>query len=253
MQVNPAANGNANVPPPKVRAESKDSAPPVPQAAPVDPPERARGVIRLLQEGHFKGVADVRLRINFAEEIAALQSNANARAAGAGPAPIIEAADAVIEEFLAGNEVDPETVQQLEVARDAFAASLQNIFDSFAGTPNAAAQSLLDSLSAAIDEFLAAVEALVPADVPEPVGGEEPAVESTEAPTVDGALALGQLVEKLREALQAAVDGLQSQFDAAEVLPPLSSPSGNGRAYEKFLAILNGLYDQQSGSVDTAA
>ena len=29
-----------------------------------------RGVIRLLLEGHFKGVADVRLRINFQDELA---------------------------------------------------------------------------------------------------------------------------------------------------------------------------------------
>ncbi len=32
--------------------------------------QEARGVIRLLEEGHFKGVADIRLRINFAEELA---------------------------------------------------------------------------------------------------------------------------------------------------------------------------------------
>ena len=30
----------------------------------------ARGVLRLLQAGHFQGVADIRLRLNFAEELA---------------------------------------------------------------------------------------------------------------------------------------------------------------------------------------
>jgi len=53
--------------------------PPVepPADLPVQPPveqpaaERQRGVIRLLQEGHFKGVADLRLRINFFDELAA--------------------------------------------------------------------------------------------------------------------------------------------------------------------------------------
>ncbi|MHC4643020.1 MAG: hypothetical protein ACYS32_15365 [Planctomycetota bacterium] len=34
----------------------------------------AKGVIRLLQEGHFKGTSDVRLRINFYEEIAAIDA-----------------------------------------------------------------------------------------------------------------------------------------------------------------------------------
>ena len=35
--------------------------------------QEARGVLRLLQEGHFKGVADLRLRINFAEELAGIE------------------------------------------------------------------------------------------------------------------------------------------------------------------------------------
>jgi hypothetical protein len=35
-----------------------------------DDADEARGVIRLLEAGHFKGVADIRLRINFAEELA---------------------------------------------------------------------------------------------------------------------------------------------------------------------------------------
>ncbi len=34
--------------------------------------EATKGVLGLLQEGHFKGVADVRLRINFFDELAAI-------------------------------------------------------------------------------------------------------------------------------------------------------------------------------------
>ncbi|MHC4950990.1 MAG: hypothetical protein ACYTEU_08410, partial [Planctomycetota bacterium] len=45
--------------------------------------EKTRGVIRLLQAGHFKGVADVRLRINFYDEIQALESQ-NLKTVAAG-------------------------------------------------------------------------------------------------------------------------------------------------------------------------
>lgn len=31
--------------------------------------EKVKGVVRLLHEGHFKGVADIRLRINFHEQL----------------------------------------------------------------------------------------------------------------------------------------------------------------------------------------
>lgn len=34
----------------------------------------SQGVLRLLQEGHFKGVADIRLRINFFDELAAVEA-----------------------------------------------------------------------------------------------------------------------------------------------------------------------------------
>ena len=37
--------------------------------------EDVEGIIHLLQEGHFKGVADVRLRINFHEELAAIEAD----------------------------------------------------------------------------------------------------------------------------------------------------------------------------------
>ncbi len=47
-------------------------APPQVENQAVQDDEKVKGVIRLLQEGHFKGVADVRLRINFFDELTAL-------------------------------------------------------------------------------------------------------------------------------------------------------------------------------------
>ena len=62
--------------------KSKEDLPSVPdpvQAVPKAPEiensaEGQKGVLRLLQEGHFKGVSDVRLRINFHDEISAMES-----------------------------------------------------------------------------------------------------------------------------------------------------------------------------------
>ena len=39
-----------------------------------DDTEDGKGVLRLLQEGHFKGVSDVRLRINFFEKLNAIEA-----------------------------------------------------------------------------------------------------------------------------------------------------------------------------------
>jgi len=55
----------------KAASDAEIDEPPVVEEPPPEEESReARGVIRLLREGHFKGVADVRLRINFIEELA---------------------------------------------------------------------------------------------------------------------------------------------------------------------------------------
>ncbi len=48
--------------------------------------QEAKGVLRLLQEGHFKGVADIRLRINFSEELAGAELPELSAARGNGRA-----------------------------------------------------------------------------------------------------------------------------------------------------------------------
>ena len=64
----------------EVRKKAKSQAvveePPVaeePEPTDGEETQEARGVLRLLQEGHFKGVADLRLRVNFAEELAGIE------------------------------------------------------------------------------------------------------------------------------------------------------------------------------------
>lgn len=52
---------------------------------------------------------------------------------------------------------------------------------------------------------------------------------------------------RIPAAFDAALDGLGNALSGATVLPPLSEPSGNGKAYEKFLAIYNDLYGVATG------
>jgi len=270
MPVNSISGAQAFPPaePPGKARKAQAAEPSTVSAAPPDlppppPPPRVRGVIRLLQEGHFQGVADVRLRINFADELAALQSQSNARVTDGGPDPIVAAADAVIADFLSQNELDQGTIEQIQTARDAFAEAVRQAFDTAEGV---SPQSLVDALAVAINDFIGSIEGVIPTDTTQvlldaaSVGGGGTASDpvqsdgGTPAPTVEAALPpLGQLVGLLRDALDAILPELQKQFDSAQILPPLSPPNGNGRAYDKFVAILNGLTPQDSGSVDTAA
>ncbi len=49
------------------------SIPTQPEVRKVGKDEKIKDVVQLLQEGHFKGVADVRLRINFFEELSSIK------------------------------------------------------------------------------------------------------------------------------------------------------------------------------------
>ncbi len=221
----------------------------------------AHGVLRLLQEGHFKGVADVRLRINFADEISALQATASDEGIKGGEGPILDAVGGILDEFLNQDGIESETAEQMRNAASDFEEAVRNLFAGFDGAKDPKGSALVDALGTAFQNFLEAIQALIPA-----------APESEAAPPVDVPLAselevlavdatgldFTALVENLTQSFQDAIKNLQEQFASAQVLPPLSLPSGNGGAYEKFLAILNGLNgdDASAGGpsgVDTAA
>ena len=105
-----------------VKKEITETSPVPPQVEnqAVQDDEKAKGVIRLLQEGHFKGVADVRLRINFFDELTALglvETQGNAAPEGTSEAlrnePPVEpvAPDELSSEAIVLNELAGETAE----------------------------------------------------------------------------------------------------------------------------------------------
>jgi hypothetical protein len=75
---------------------------------------KAAGVLRLLEEGHFKGVADVRLRINFFEELTARAQADAAPQLEAGAADLVAAVNAKVDELVGTLGVDAETQATIE-------------------------------------------------------------------------------------------------------------------------------------------
>jgi len=225
--------------------------------------EKTKGVLRLLQAGHFKGVADVRLRINFFDEIQALEAQ-NLKTTAAGSFETFnqtaqEQADALKESGLLSDD-------QL-AAVDAFLQNLQTSQNTFMDDPDASVQSLVQQLQGELDNLLALLNPPEPVPVPtaeqqeipqeptEPQPGEMPAdsaepadpVEApvfVEAPQAPEPNPLQQLVESFRQTMQQAIDNLQSELNGTSALPPISEPSGGGRAFDKFMdtyeSMLNG-------------
>jgi hypothetical protein len=87
--------------------------------------EEGQGVIGLLQEGHFKGVADVRLRINFFEELAAIEAGVLKTASEGSINGVLGAVGGDAETLLSLSDTPEEDREGLQGLQEAFAAAVK--------------------------------------------------------------------------------------------------------------------------------
>ena len=172
--------------------------------------EEEKGVIRLLMEGHFKGVSDVRLRINFNDEIAEIEAAQMQTVSGQKMGGVLESVGGVVGSFLADNELTEEEVAGVSEAKENFLQAVNGADDPAGAVADAFAT------------FLELIQGLVPPPPPPESG-----------PDWDG------FIDNLQSSFSGAMDDLTTAVSAVSVLPPLSEPNGNGVAYDKFLAIYN--------------
>lgn len=240
----------------------------------VESDEDIPGVLRLLQEGHFKGVADVRLRINFADEIAVMEKEQSVPVVSDGINGLADVVSGGIEPFTAENGLNEQAVMGIGEASAALTASLEQIagdyqsggiittadviariqtgFDNFvscvksildaasASEPEPPAETItLQACEASLSMATASAEDIDGAPVEEAPTGESPVQDlpAEEAPSFDFQAALTDLVASFTAKLQE----LETALDSIQVLPLLSEPTGNGKAYDKFLAIHSGM------------
>ncbi len=245
--------------------------------------EKVKGVIRLLQAGHFKGVADVRLRINFYDEIQAIEGQALKSTASGS----FETFNQSIQDEISALKESGQLTEEQVAAIDAFLENLNSIQSGFLSGNDLSIESLLNRLQSEFDNLSGLLNPPVPQppiellDIEEPVPvidnpvepdpTEPPAGEPTpepmtqpveipaeglipEMPEVGIQESLPQttmldLLNSLQESFAQAMDDLQSELAASSTLPEISEPNGNGKAFEKFLAIYE---DMRNGiSIDT--
>lgn len=238
-----APNGNAYG---LQKAQTQDSSPP--QPATVEPlnsetsdggDNQTKGVIRLLQEGHFKGVAEVRLTINFFDELTAIETGQLKAAAGGQINGIIDALAGPEDLLQALGQPDSEQAEVLAALHDAFAQAVNDANDEFMASGTPSTDGLVESLNNAFTAFVEGLWSLFepePTDPPPPPEEGEPPEPPT---TTSSQEALETYIADLQTAFDAAVAQFQDAFAGVQVIPEFSPPNGNGVAYEKFLAIYN--------------
>jgi hypothetical protein len=222
----------------------------------VEPSERAKGVLRLLEAGHFKGVADVRLRINFFEELSARAQAAAGPVVTEQSQTLLTTVQEKANELLAPFLTNEETRATVEGIFADFESALADATQNITAQGAISADSLSDSIQSAFDTLIQALaNALrIPAPIP---AATDPTSESptddpvTDAPTLDPTsdegptdaptVNLDDALVALHQTFEAALATLMSEIQAATTLPDPAPYSGNGRAYDKFLAIYNDL------------
>lgn len=225
--------------------------------------ETEKGVIRLLQEGHFKGVANVRLHINFFEELSASSGALAANTAQASTGDLIAVLGDKAREILDGWQLDDETRAQADDLLAQFDSAAQAALDEASTGGKVDTTALTDALRQAFQSLtdqLAALAPIPPSDADE--SGDEPPADAdtetvpelteqvSESPdtTVDDAgqepetPAQNADLQSLTQFFETQLNDLLETIREASELPPLTSPApGNGKAYGKFLQIYNDL------------
>lgn len=200
-----------------------------------DDTEDGKGVLRLLQEKHFKGVSDVRLRINFFEQLNAIEAGKLQAVAEQKVNAVLESVGGIIDTFLAAEE------NELTEEQTAGVPELQETFFQAASRYT---NELVTDLNNAFDDF---VEALRDLFAPPALTQEENTTAEAESAGAPG-LPWQTFIEDLQSAFTTATNELTQAFAEVRILPELSEPNGNGVAYEKFLAIYNELRGLQTPS-----
>jgi len=212
------------------------------QGAQLQGEDKAKGVIRLLQEGHFKGVADLRLRINFHDELQAIHSEKQNDLLQEKTAIITEG----LQEQVQGLPVDD--LAETESPLSAFHDAVMNLFPQEGEKADPA--TVLTGMKDAFTQLVSSLQTIAPASNAEPEDTPVEQVESEEmilnqpvsADLADNISPLTTALAELEDWFAAEIEELQTNINEFSSLPPVSEANGEGAAYSKFLAIYNEMW-----------
>jgi hypothetical protein len=233
--------------------------------------ENERGVIRLLQDGHFKGVADVRLRINFYDELNSIEHQNLQTVVENGVQNILETVGESIDSFLSSDASPEEISKSINDLEGGFVDAINRSKEDFLISNGSSKETFLTGINSAFETFvlsLGSTLATNPAEASEddlPSGdhnmGEPLPLDVADlgndryselAPTQELQPFSQDFIDKLRSTFTGALEGLSENIIEIKVLPELSSSKGNGFAYDKFLTIYNNMVGNETSATNVS-
>jgi hypothetical protein len=232
----------------------------------------AKGVVRLLEAGHFKGVAAVRLSINFHAELSARRSSTAAAEIESAAANLMEGVSEVLasssevpgdgdESTTAnGSETFSNAVAEVvsgfrggeldaSAALAAFQMTFENLANSLNATPVEADESEAEEEGTA-EVMPGAMEAVDPDSESVVVAEEVVAAAPSESDPISTLVASqGSMLDELDQLFGEFMDEVRSALDTMNSVREFAQPSGNGVAFEKFLS----MYREMTAPVDAVS
>jgi len=156
--------------------------------------DKTKGVIRNLLDGHYKGVADVRLRIVHFEELAQIE-NANLKeAAGDNVGQLLGSVDSAVNDLL--NSIPPteeslesedtqDTAAIVTELHQEFIASVNQLLQDFISSDNPSTSSLITGIEGFFDAFITSLRDLLVPPAEEPLTEIEPIETEQEPPAAE--------------------------------------------------------------------
>jgi len=222
-------------------------------------PTETPGVIRNLMDGHYKGVADVRLRINFSKKLNELnktEANSVAEEFSVSINSELETGISIINE---NDNLSEDQAADIQGVFDQFSDSINTAFMEFTSTSDAGSDELINSVRGSYEEFKSALGSLWDEESPKPVEETDPQPEignnsdinitgtpkidapTGETPETTAKTELQAFVGNFATTFESWFSDLQNSLESVSVLPEISQPHGNGVAFEKFMAIYNSM------------
>ncbi len=221
------------------------------------------GVIRNLLEGHFKGVADIRLRINNFEQLAIIAEENLKAAAEEKIASLLDTVDSGINnlpdssEPLTAEEAPEDNTETVTVTglHQEFDDTVNQLNEEFQSARTPSTDDLVIGIEGAFSVFIEALQ-----DLLAPTAENNSSVDKDAATTTDDEPQATEptepdyqsLLDELEYAFTTAIAELTEALNVAQLPPELSGPSGNGAAYENFLAVYNTMWEIGADQDNTA-
>lgn len=233
-----------------------------------------QGALELLLAGHFKAVSAMQQAFHFQEELAAMEAEELKAAAEEQIDGVLESVAAGVGPLLGSGEDSVVQAGDASQTEPTSAAGIQEMFnqavgqakEEFLGAESPSTDDLVADLNSAFETFTGLLQGLETPVINTPNQssgtvddedveevGEEEDVEEEEGESVSlESSYLQSCIANLEVSFAAAMEELISALEGVSVLPPLAEPNGNGRAYDKFLAVYNELWGVEPAGEDSA-